>query len=105
MKCFLPDFSGKKALKLMKKFGYITRQEDDSSLSFVRSVFVNEAQFPRFHASVFSCDGGLQVNIHLDQEDSQGHSNHQFVWSYHNPLVTEEVQRLYSSFDKLKNIK
>lgn len=86
----------------MRWFGYATHQEAGGFLSFVRSPFAPEARFPRFHASVCPRDGGLQVNLHIDQEDNQGHGNHQFVWAYRNDMVFEESQRLQSLLDKAR---
>ncbi|MFH1253121.1 MAG: hypothetical protein V1664_02190 [Candidatus Uhrbacteria bacterium] len=103
MKCLLPDFPSEGAFELMRWFGYAAHREENGISSFVRSPFTNEAQFPRFHASVCVCGDGLQVNVHLDQENNQGHGNHQFVWAYHNPLVYEEVQRLQALFEKGKD--
>lgn len=96
MKCFLPGFSPGWAPELIRRFGYSHRHDSDGIESFIRTVFVTEAQYPRFHISVKSIDGGIQINLHLDQEDNQGHGNHQFVWSYHNSLVIEESRRLQS---------
>jgi hypothetical protein len=86
----------------MRWFGFSPHKEDDGLLSFVRSPLAPEARFPRFHASVCSKDGGLQVNIHLDQEDESRQGNHQFVWAYHNPLVMEEGRRLEILFDRAR---
>jgi hypothetical protein len=103
MKCFLSDFPAAGAFELMRWFGYTEHREEDGRLSFVRSSIVSEARFPRFHASVSAHDGGVQVNLHLDQEDSQGHDNHEFVWAYHNLLVLEESQRLQSLMEKARH--
>lgn len=102
MKCFLPDFPSEKALELMRWFGYATHRENDGAMSFVRSPSAPEARWPRFHASVFVKDDGLQVNVHLDQEDARGQGNHQFVWAYRNQLVMDECRRLESLVDKAR---
>lgn len=88
----------------MRWFGYATHREDDGSMSFVRSPFAPEARWPRFHASVYSKNKGLQINIHIDQEDARRHGTHQFVWAYHNPLVLEEGQRFEKLLDKAKEV-
>lgn len=104
MKCFLPNFPSEKAVELMRWLGYATHREDDGSMSFVRSPFAPEARWPRFHVSVFSKDSGLQINIHIDQEDARRHGTHQFVWAYRNPLVMEEGQRFEKLLDKAKEV-
>jgi len=86
----------------MRWFGFSPHKEVDELVSFVRSPFAPEARFPRFHASVFPKDNGLQVNIHLDQEDGSRQGNHQFVWAYHNPLVMEEGHRLEILLDRAR---
>ncbi|HBR81042.1 MAG: hypothetical protein UX09_C0024G0014 [Candidatus Uhrbacteria bacterium GW2011_GWE2_45_35] len=102
MKCFLPHFPSEKAVELMRWFGYAAHRED-GFMSFVRSPFAPESRFPRFHASVYPIDGGLRVNIHLDQEDiADGQGNHQFVWAYRNPLVLDEGRRLEGFLDQAR---
>jgi len=102
MKCFLPQFPPEKAVELMKWFGYVTNREDYGFVSFVRSPMAPEARYPRFHASVCACEDGVQINIHLDQEDIEGKSNHQFVWTYRNQLVLEEVKRFETLFERAR---
>jgi hypothetical protein len=86
----------------MSWFGYAPHREGDGLMSFVHSPFAPEARWPRFHLSIYPRDGGLQVNIHLDQEDARGQGNHQFIWAYRNPLVMEECWRLEALITKAR---
>ncbi len=91
--CFIPDIRPEEADGLMRWLGFVEHiSKEDGTKSFHREM--HERHFPRFHASIVVMTGGAKLNIHFDQANNDGQGNHKYVWSYANPLVREEVERI-----------
>lgn len=84
----LPD----NARNLMRRLGYGEHLGHGGQVSFSRRL--SSADFPRFHAYVEDKNGGMQVNLHLDQKPSNLGSGALHGGEYEGLLVTNEMNRL-----------
>jgi hypothetical protein len=103
MRCVIPGPLPADARSMMRHFGYAEHHTHGMGLTFIRKA--HEAQFPRFHALVRqTVDGGLLLNIHLDQASLGGEGNHRYVWAYRNPHLDEEMKRIMAIVVKKRTV-
>lgn len=84
----LPDH----ARNLMRRVGYGEQRTRSGQISFIRRV--TGERFPRYHAYVEDVNGGMQVNLHVDQKESTYEGAHAHSGEYEGPLVEREMQRI-----------
>lgn len=64
---------------------------------------VSGASFPRYHAYVEDLqNGGIQVNLHVDQKEASYHGSHAHSGEYEGTLVEREMQRIIQFANSLK---
>lgn len=77
----------------MRRAGYGEhRSFHDGQISYTRRL--GGENYPRFHAYVEDKNGGLQINLHLDQKQSSIGSGARHGGEYDGPLVEREMQTL-----------
>lgn len=101
MKSFFAGPMPDNARNLMRRLGYGEQRKYDGSVSYNR--LLSNTPFPKFHAYVEDKDGGLQVNLHLDQKGASYESNHAHSGEYEGPLVEREMARMSAGIQSLKN--
>jgi len=84
----LPD----NARNLMRRLGYGEHLGHGGQVSFSRRL--SGGDFPRLHAYVEDKNGGLQINLHLDQKPSNLGSGAMHGGEYEGPMITNEMARL-----------
>lgn len=101
MKQFFPGPINEHARNLMRRVGYGEQQTRSGQLSYTKRI--SGERFPRYHAYVEDKDGGIQINLHVDQKEAsyQGTSAH--AGEYEGPLVEREMQRLAAFVTQLKS--
>ena len=78
---------------VMRTIGYqLAYFQKEGEVSIVRQL--TRGEYPRFHAYIIEKEGGLNINLHLDQkkpsyEGSRGHSG-----EYDGTLVENEAERI-----------
>lgn len=92
MQRFIPGPLPDHARNILRRLGYGEQQNSQGQISFNRRF--SNAPFPKYHAYVEDKNGGLQVNLHIDQkaasyDDSRAHNG-----EYEGPLVEQEMQRI-----------
>ncbi|MBI4713727.1 hypothetical protein HY771_00870 [Candidatus Uhrbacteria bacterium] len=80
------------ARNLMRRFGYGEQRARSGQISYVRRV--SSDRFPRYHAYVEDKNGGLQINLHIDQKEASYEGSHVHSGEYESPLVKEEMGRI-----------
>lgn len=92
MKQFLPGPLPYNARQAMRAAGYGEHTGRDGQLSYTKRI--RGSQYPRFHAYVEDRDGGIQINLHLDQKKAsyEGHTAH--GGEYDGPAVEREMKEL-----------
>jgi len=99
MKRFIEGPLPEHARNLMRKVGYGEHRGHRGQTSFTRRL-TSEA-FPRYHAYVEEQNGGLQINIHLDQQkhtvDASAHKG-----EYSGPLISQELDRIHRNITALR---
>jgi hypothetical protein len=84
----LPD----NARNLMRNLGYGEHLGHGGQTSFSRRLL--GADFPRFHAYVEDKNGGVQINLHLDQKPVNLGSGARHGGEYEGPLIEGERERI-----------
>ena len=84
----LPDH----ARNLLRRMGYGEQRAYHGQISYVRRM--GGGQFPRFHAYVEDQQGGMQVNLHLDQKPHSLGSGAVHGGEYEGTLVEAEMARM-----------
>ncbi len=100
MKRYLPGPLPDHARNLMRRLGYGEHRGYGEQLSYARRA--SGADFPRYHAYVEDVDGGMQINLHVDQKAASYRGSHAHGGEYEGPLVEREMERIVSSIARLQ---
>ena len=79
---------------LMKKLGYNLHCSKEDIHCYHRKL--GQEPFPRFHAYLQKSKSGIFIDIHFDQDNLHGQSNHDKEWAYSGGRVDEEIRRITS---------
>jgi|GEM_PF-363760 len=92
----LPDH----ARNILRRFGYGEQRTRSGQISYVRRL--SGERFPRYHAYVEDTNGGIQVNIHVDQKEASYDEGHAHAGEYDGPLVEREMAMIVQFVASLK---
>ncbi len=84
----LPDHSR----NLLRRAGYGELRKYTGQISYTRRV--SNANFPRYHAYVEDKNGGVMVNLHIDQKEATYEGSHAHSGEYDGLLVEREMERI-----------
>lgn len=94
----LPDHSR----NLMRRAGYGEQRTHSGQISFVKRV--TGERFPRYHAYVEDIsNGGIQVNLHVDQKEASYEGSSAHSGEYEGVLVEREMQRITQLITSIKS--
>lgn len=100
MRLFLHGALPKEIDVLFTEFGYVFDGPTEDGFAFKRRL--HDRKFPRYHLFVREFDGGIELDLHIDQEHPFGKGNHQEEWAYHGQIVQAEIQRLERAIHRVK---
>jgi len=92
----LPDH----ARNVMRRLGYGEQVARDGQISFNRRL--SGGPFPKYHAYVENRDGGMQVNLHVDQKAASYEGGHAHSGEYEGPLVESEMAHIAATLASMK---
>jgi hypothetical protein len=92
MQAFLKGPLAENARNSMRRLGYGEHVGHGGQLSYVRRL--TSSEYPHYHAYVEDRDGGIQVNLHLDQKPANLGSGAMHSGEYDGPLVVKEMERV-----------
>lgn len=92
MNTFIPGPLADTARNLLRRAGYGEHRGREAQLSYVKRI--HGTPFPRFHAYVEDRNGGMQLNLHLDQKEATHGGNRAHSGEYDGPLVERESARI-----------
>lgn len=92
MKYFFPGPLSENARNLMRRLGYGEHRTREGQTSFVKRV--GGEGFPRYHAYVEDTNGGIQVNLHVDQKAASYEGTSAHAGEYEGPLVKDEMEKI-----------
>lgn len=90
MKTFIPGPLSDNARNLLRRLGYGEQNKFSGQTAFIKRV--SGGDFPRYHAYVEDRDGGLQVNLHIDQKAASYEGAHAHSGEYEGSLVEQEMK-------------
>lgn len=93
MNTFIPGPLADTARNLLRRAGYGEHRGFEAQLSYTKRI--QGTNFPRYHAYVEDRNGGMQLNLHLDQKEAS-HGGHAHSGEYNGPLVERENARIVS---------
>lgn len=76
----------------MRQLGYGEQRTRAGQISFTKRA--GGGRFPRYHVYVEDRDGGMQVNLHLDQKAASYEGTATHGGEYEGPLVEQEMARI-----------
>lgn len=100
MKQFFPGSMNDNARNLMRRLSYGEQRTRAGQISYVKRVAGE--RFPRYHAYVENQNGGLQVNLHIDQKEASYDGTSAHAGEYEGPVVEREMSRIAELVAKLK---
>lgn len=63
-----------------------------------------EARFPRFHAYVTRQENTLIIELHIDQRNPGGRSNHDKAWAYKGGRIEQEMEHIVDTIQHGKRV-
>ena len=100
MKTFLSGPLAGTARDLMRRVGYGEIRGRGAQMSYARRF--SHEHYPRFHAYVEDRDGGMQINLHIDQKKASYQGSTAHSGEYDGPLVEQEMQRIVAMIQSLQ---
>jgi hypothetical protein len=101
MKKFFASPLSDNARNLLRRLGYGEQRTRAGQISYVKRVAGE--RFPRYHAYVEDMNGGIQVNLHVDQKEASYEGTSAHAGEYEGPLVEREMTRIAGFVTSLKN--
>ena len=92
MNTFIPGPLADTARNLLRRAGYGEHRGREAQMSYVKRL--QGTSYPRYHAYVEDRNGGMQLNLHLDQKEASYGSGHAHSGEYSGPLVERENSRI-----------
>ncbi len=92
MNTFIPGPLADTARNLLRRAGYGEHRGREAQLSYTKRI--QGSSFPRYHAYVEDRDGGMQLNLHLDQKEATYEGSRAHSGEYGGPLVERENARI-----------
>lgn len=100
MKTFIAGPLPDHGRNILRKLGYGEQRKFDGQISYIRRA--SSGDFPRFHAYIEDINGGLQINLHLDQKGASHEGSHAHSGEYEGPLVEQEMKIIVYNIDLIK---
>ncbi|MBI5794566.1 hypothetical protein HZA87_05835 [Candidatus Uhrbacteria bacterium] len=101
MKQFFPGPLSDNARNLMRHLSYGEQRTRAGQISYVKRVAGE--RFPRYHAYVEDLNGGMQVNLHVDQKEASYEGTSAHAGEYEGPVVEREMKRIADLIAGLKS--
>lgn len=92
MNTFIPGPLADTARNLLRRAGYGEHRGHEAQLSYVKRI--HGTPYPRYHAYVEDRNGGMQLNLHLDQKEASYSGSRAHSGEYGGPLVERESARI-----------
>lgn len=95
MNTFIPGPLPDQARNLLRRAGYGEHRGFEAQMSYTKRI--QNTTFPRYHAYVEDKNGGMQLNLHLDQKEASHNGGHAHSGEYNGPLVERENARIVAA--------
>lgn len=102
MKKFFAGPLSDNARNLLRRLGYGEQRTRAGQISYVKRVAGE--RFPRYHAYVEDRNGGIQVNLHVDQKEASYEGTSAHAGEYEGPVVEREMKRIAEFVVGLKSV-
>lgn len=99
MKQFFPGPLTDNGRNILRRLGYGEQRTRAGQISYVRRV--SGERFPRYHAYVEDTNGGLQVNLHVDQKEASYEGTSAHAGEYEGSVVDREMRRIVEFVEEL----
>ncbi len=101
MKTFFPGPLPDHTRNILRRLGYAEQRTRAGQISYTKRA--GGDRFPRYHVYAEDKDGGMQVNLHLDQKEASYSGTSAHAGEYEGPLVEKEMHRIKQFVKGLKN--
>ncbi len=86
---------------ILRRLGYGEQRTRQGQISYVKRV--SGGAFPRYHVYAEDKDGGLQVNLHVDQKAASYEGTSAHGGEYDGPLVEREMERIAQGINSINS--
>ncbi|MEK7615398.1 MAG: hypothetical protein AAB431_03375 [Patescibacteria group bacterium] len=100
MKTFISGPLPDHARNLLRRTGYAEQRTRSGQISYTKRV--TGERFPRYHAYVEDLNGGVQINLHVDQKEASYEGSSAHSGDYEGRVVEEEMARIVRFIHSLK---
>ena len=101
MQTFIPGPLSDHARNILRRIGYAEQRTRSGQISYTKRV--SSERFPRYHAYVEDKDGGIQVNLHVDQKEASYEGSSAHSGDYEGPVVEREMATIVAFVQGLKS--
>ncbi len=102
MKIFIAGPLPDHARNLMRRLGYAEQRTRAGQISYVKRAG-GGARFPRYHAYVEDLNGGIQINLHVDQKEASYKGSSAHSGDYEGLVVEREIMEMKAFITSLKS--
>lgn len=84
----------------MRRLGYAEQRTRQGQISYTKRA--GTERFPRYHAYVEDQNGGVQINLHVDQKEASYGGTSAHSGEYDGSLVEREMSRIRQFIGSMK---
>ncbi len=85
---------------IMRRLGF-GEHFDPNTKQISYSRRLSSGRFPRYHAYIEEIDGGMKINLHIDQKKASYTGQSAHSGEYEGPLVEQEIERIKSMISQM----
>ena len=74
---------------ILRRLGYGEDRKWNGQISYMKRI--SNSKFPHYHVYIEDKNGGLQINLHVDQKEATHEGSHAHSGEYDGKLVEDEM--------------
>ena len=89
MNTFFPGPLPDHGRNILRRLGYGEDRKWNGQISYMKRI--SNTKFPHYHIYIEDKNGGLQINLHVDQKEATHEGSHAHSGEYDGKLVEDEM--------------
>ena len=100
MNTFFPGPLPDHGRNILRRLGYGEDRKWNGQISYMKRI--SNTKFPHYHIYIEDKNGGLQINLHVDQKEATHEGSHAHSGEYDGKLVEDEMAYITNYIAYLK---
>ncbi len=100
MKKFFPGPLPDHGRNILRRLGYGEDRKWNGQISYMKRI--SDTKFPHYHVYLEDMNGGLQINLHVDQKEATHEGSSAHAGEYEGTLVETEMNYIARAIEFLK---